>query len=60
MCIRDRLGIGLNKAIYNLRSYGIDSQIIDRCLEAVSYTHLDPHERRNDLGAVSAVDSVKS
>lgn len=28
-----RLGIGLNKAIYNLRSYGIDSETIDRCLE---------------------------
>lgn len=28
-----RLGIGLNKAIYNLRSYGISSEIIDRCLE---------------------------
>lgn len=28
-----RLGIGLNKAIYNLRSYGISGEIIDRCLE---------------------------
>lgn len=28
-----RLGIGLNKAIYNLRNYGISSEIIDRCLE---------------------------
>ena len=28
-----RLGIGLNKAIYNLRSYGISSEIIDHCLE---------------------------
>lgn len=28
-----RLGIGLNKAIYNLRSYGVDSEIIDSCLE---------------------------
>lgn len=28
-----RLGVGINKAIYNLRSYGIDSEIIDQCLE---------------------------
>lgn len=28
-----RLGIGLNKAIYNLRSYEIDSEVIDHCLE---------------------------
>lgn len=28
-----RLGIGLNKAIYNLRNYGISSEIIDQCLE---------------------------
>ena len=28
-----RLGIGLNKAIYNLRSYGISGEILDRCLE---------------------------
>ena len=28
-----RLGIGHNKAIYNLRSYGVDSEIIDLCLE---------------------------
>lgn len=28
-----RLGIGLNKAIYNLRGYGVDSEIIDSCLE---------------------------
>ena len=27
------MGIGLNKAIYNLRSYGISSEIIDHCLE---------------------------
>lgn len=28
-----RLGIGKNKAIYNLRNYGIDLEIIDNCLE---------------------------
>ena len=28
-----RLGIGHNKAIYNLRSYGVDSETIDLCLE---------------------------
>ena len=28
-----RLGIGLNKAIYNLRNNGVDSEIIDSCLE---------------------------
>lgn len=28
-----KLGIGLNKAIYNLRSYEITSDVIDRCLE---------------------------
>ncbi|MFV0394890.1 MAG: hypothetical protein ACK5LC_10925, partial [Coprobacillaceae bacterium] len=28
-----RLGMGLNKAIYNLRNYGIDSGTIDHCLE---------------------------
>lgn len=32
-CIR--LGIGINKAIYNLRSYEISSDIIDRCLEEI-------------------------
>ena len=30
-CIR--LGIGHNKAIYNLRNYGVDTEIIDTCLE---------------------------
>lgn len=30
-----RLGIGLNKAVYNLRSYGIESQMIDYCLEEI-------------------------
>lgn len=28
-----RVGMGLNKAIYNLRGYGIDSKTIDHCLE---------------------------
>ena len=28
-----RLGIGHNKAIYNLRNYGVDSETIDLCLE---------------------------
>ena len=28
-----RLGIGHNKAIYNLRNYGVDTEIIDTCLE---------------------------
>ena len=28
-----RLGIGLNKAIYNLRNNGVESEIIDSCLE---------------------------
>ena len=28
-----RLGIGHNKAIYNLRNYGIETEIIDTCLE---------------------------
>ena len=28
-----RLGIGLNKAVYNLRNYGVDSAIIDQGLE---------------------------
>ena len=28
-CIR--LGIGHNKAIYNLRNYGVDTEIIDTC-----------------------------
>ena len=27
------MGIGLNKAIYNLRNYGVDTEIIDTCLE---------------------------
>lgn len=31
-----RLGIGLNKAIYNLRSYGIDSELIDNCIEELN------------------------
>ena len=40
---------------------------IKQAVEALSLIHIfpcqvssDPHERRNDLGAVSAVDSVKS
>lgn len=32
-----RLGIGLNKAIYNLQNLGIDSTTIDQCLEEVQY-----------------------
>lgn len=28
-----RIGIGLNKAVYHLRNYGVDSEIIDSCLE---------------------------
>ena len=28
-----RLGVGLNKAIYNLRNYGVSDEIIDQCLE---------------------------
>lgn len=32
-----RLGIGLNKAIYNLRNYGISSEVIDQCLEENSF-----------------------
>jgi Glycosyltransferase len=32
-----RLGIGLNKAIYNLRNLGIDGTTIDQCLEEVQY-----------------------
>ncbi len=27
-----RLGIGINKAVYNLRNYGVDSEVIDKCL----------------------------
>ncbi len=30
-----RIGIGLNKAIYNLRSYQIDNVLIDQCLEEI-------------------------
>lgn len=50
-----RLGIGLNKAIYNLRNYGIDSEIIDNCLEDIddeeytAATHLiDDYFKRNN------------
>lgn len=50
-----RLGIGLNKAIYNLRNYGIDSEIIDNCLEYMddeeytAATHLiDDYFKRNN------------
>lgn len=50
-----RLGIGLNKAIYNLRNYGIDSEIIDNCLEDMddeeytAATHLiDDYFKRNN------------
>lgn len=31
-----KLGIGLNKAIYNLRSNGIDGDLIDSCLEELN------------------------
>lgn len=31
-----KLGIGLNKAIYNLRSNGIDGELIDNCLEELN------------------------
>lgn len=32
-----RLGLGLNKAIYNLRNYGVSDEIIDQCLEKNSF-----------------------
>lgn len=32
-----RLGVGLNKAIYNLRNYGVSDEIIDQCLEMNSF-----------------------
>lgn len=48
-----RLGIGLNKAIYNLRSYGIDSQTIDQCLEEI-----DEDEEYN--AAIALIDSIYS
>ena len=32
-----RLGVGLNKAIYNLRNYGVSDEIIDQCLEKNSF-----------------------
>jgi 1,2-diacylglycerol 3-alpha-glucosyltransferase len=32
-----RLGIGFNKAIYNLRNQGVDSTTIDECLEEIQY-----------------------
>jgi len=44
-----RLGIGLNKAIYNLRSYGVDIELIDMCLE-----ELDDDEY---LAATRLIDS---
>lgn len=50
-----RLGIGLNKAIYNLRNYGVESEVIDRCLEELdddeyqAATHLiDNYFKRNN------------
>ena len=49
-----RLGIGLNKAIYNLRSYGIDSQIIDRCLEEID----DDDDEYN--AATTLIESIYS
>ena len=32
-----RLGVGLNKAIYNMRNYGVSDEIIDQCLEKNSF-----------------------
>lgn len=32
-----RLGVGLNKAIYNLHTYGISNELIDQCLEKNSF-----------------------
>lgn len=45
-----RLGMGLNKAIYNLRSYGIDSSTIDHCLE----------ELENDEEYTAALEIIKT
>lgn len=33
-----RLGIGVNKAIFNLKNYGVDTEIIDICLEEFNET----------------------
>lgn len=46
-----RLSIGLNKAIYNLRSYEIDSETIDHCLE-----EFDDDEEYN--AAIELIESM--
>lgn len=48
-CIK--LGIGINKAIYNLRSYEISSDIIDRCLKEI-----DDDDEYN--GAIDLIESL--
>lgn len=53
-----RLGIGINKAIYNLRNYGVDSEVIDQCLEELddeeyqAATHLiDNYFKKNSTNS---------
>lgn len=48
-----KLGIGLNKAIYNLRSYEITSDVIDRCLE-----EFDDNDEYN--AAIELIESLYS
>ncbi|MBM6931619.1 RecX family transcriptional regulator [[Clostridium] spiroforme] len=53
-----RLGIGINKAIYNLRNYGVDSEVIDHCLDELddeeyqAATHLiDSYFKKNSTNS---------
>lgn len=46
-----RLGIGINKAVYNLRNYGVDSEVIDKCL-----AELDDDSEYNE--ATALIDTI--
>ena len=46
-----RLGIGINKAVYNLRNYGVDSEVIDKCL-----AELDNDSEYNE--ATALIDTI--
>lgn len=59
-----RIGIGLNKAIYNLRSYGVDSEIIDSCLEEMdddeylaATTLIDKYFRKNNINSYKGIQN---
>ena len=59
-----RLGIGLNKAIYNLRNNGVESEIIDSCLEDMDEDEyiaatalIDTYFRKNNFVSYKSIQN---